>query len=122
MTRPISVSIVAWIIIVLNLLGVLMFARTSVLAHLTQGQTVYGFVGCGVAIVCGAFILAGKNWARWLYVVWCTVGLVYAFSTAPSSLPLLPGVIKTAIFVFVLFRKPANLFFSPAAEPATVGP
>ena len=122
MNRPISVSIVAWVVIVLNILGVFMFVRASVLAPLTHAQLAYGFLGCAVAIVCGAFILAGKNWARWLYVLWCTVGLGYALATIPSPMPLLPGAIKTAIIAFVLFRKPANSFFSRAPEPAVVGP
>jgi hypothetical protein len=122
MTRPISVSVVAWAIIALNFLGIFLLVRASVLVPLTGGQIAYGYLGLAVAIVSGIFILTGKNWARWLYVLWCTMGLAYALTTLPDPLPLIPGALKTAIIAFVLFRKPANLFFSRGSATAVVGP
>ena len=116
MNRPTSVTVVAWIIIVLSVAGVFLFVRGAPQASLTSVQLNFSFLGFAVAIVSGIFMFQGKNWSRWLYIVWCAFGLAYAASTTPNLLLLIPGALKTAIIAFILFRGPANAFFSRASS------
>ena len=123
MTRPLSVTIVAWIVIVLGVAGAfLIIPEISKAAPLTSMQITFAYTGLAVAVVSGFFMLGGKNWSRWLYVAWCIFGLAYALTTAPNPLLLVPGALKTAIIAFVLFRRPANLFFSRAVKHVPAGP
>jgi hypothetical protein len=70
MKRPISVTIVAWVYIVTGVGGFV--------THLIQAFSGSGFQVDVVeaefvellAIVCGVFILRGRNWARWLALGW----------------------------------------------------
>ena len=121
MFRPISVTIVAWIII-LGVAGAFFMVPGIAKAPLTSMQITFAYTGLAVAVVSGIFMLGGKNWSRWLYVVWCIVGLAYALITVPNPLLLIPGALKTAIIAFVLFRKPANSFFLRAANHVPAGP
>ena len=122
MTRPISVTIVAWIVIVLGVAGAFLMMPGISKAPLTSMQITFAYAGLAVAVVSGIFMLGGKNWARWLYVVWCIFGLTYALTTVPNPLLLIPGALKAAIIAFVLFRKPANSFFLRATSHVPAGP
>ena len=122
MTRPISVTIVAWIVIVLGVAGAFLMLPGISKAPLTSMQITFAYTGLAVSALSGLFMLGGKNWSRWLYVVWCILGLAYALTTVPNPLLLIPGALKTAIIAFVLFRKPANLFFLRAANHVPAGP
>jgi hypothetical protein len=122
MNRPRSVTIVAWIIIVLGIAGVLLSMRATSQGILTSMQLASLYIGLAVAIVSGIFMLHGKNWSRWFYVAWCIFGLAYATRTTPNPLLLIPGALKTAIIAFILFRGPANSFFSRASSQIPAGP
>jgi hypothetical protein len=79
-------------------------------------QLVMSVAGTAVMLVSGYFILAAKNWARYLYVIWSGIGLVIAAITSPMRIMLIPGVaVYLAIAVF-LFRPQANAFFSNAGR------
>lgn len=122
MTRPLSVTIVAWIVIVLGAAGASLMVIGISKVPFTSMQIIFAYTGLAVAVVSGLFMLGGKNWSCWLYVVWCIFGLAYALTTVPNPFLLVPGAVKTAIIAFVLFRKPANLFFLRAVNHVPAGP
>ncbi len=121
MSRPASVTIAAWIIIVLGIVGAFLMSPGISKAPLTGLQLAFSYVGLAIAVVSGIFMLMGKNWSRWLYIVWCILGLAYALATTPNPVLLIPGALKTAIIAYVLFRRPANSFFTRVASKMPAG-
>lgn len=110
MSRPISVTIVAWFVIALNLLSGIIILAAFLKSPNPDYQFAFGCLGSVVAIVCGFFMLKGKNWSRWLYIAWCAAGLAFALATV-EPLMLVPGAVKTLIIAFFLFRSSANAYF-----------
>lgn len=124
--RPMSITVVAWILIVfgvLGLLGMLMtlglsgsplmqasFARSHVPLSVTLSVGTFNSL---VGLVCGIALLYRQNWARYLYTVVAVIGLAYSVITSPYSLWLLvPSLIFTLVIVYFLFRPVAGRYFS----------
>jgi hypothetical protein len=61
-----------------------------------------------VAVLCGAYILAGKDWARWLAVAW--LGFHVALSIH-SRQQLAMHSALLAVFAYLLFRASAKAYF-----------
>ena len=108
--RPITITILAWLYIAVGVL--------STAAHYANFRTQRPMVnevvwitalGAG-AVVAGAFMLGGRNWARWLALLWMAVHV------AISALHLLHGLlIHCVVFVLIaclLFRREAREYFS----------
>ena len=63
-----------------------------------------------VGIVAGVFMLRGRNWARWLLVLWIAFHIVV--SALHSMLQLLMHVVIFSIVLYFLFRRPASTYFN----------
>lgn len=66
-----------------------------------------------IAVVAGIYMLRGKNWARWLAILWM------AGHVAVSVPNLQQTVIHTLIllaFAYFLFRRRSMQYFHPATE------
>lgn len=72
------------------------------------GSSVVGLV---VTVICGFVILKGKNWGRYLYVVWSLIGFVTTIVTSGIHLSLLLPVTVFVIFCWLLFRPSSSAFF-----------
>lgn len=70
------------------------------------------FVGLMVTMVSGCFILRGEAWARLLYTIWSSLGLLIGGATSPAKLMLIPSVLVFGIVTFFLFRPKANEYFA----------
>ena len=107
--RPVAVTILAWVYIAVGAVG---FAY-----HFTdfQAKDVFQFDGVGVefvrllAVICGAFMLRGHNWARWLALAWI------AFHVILSAFHALPQFaihcVFCAVIAWLLFRPEAARYF-----------
>lgn len=119
--RPTSVTIIAWILIALGVFGLVSvplnmgnpMARELLSAsplsyemHMTISA-----ISSLVSIVCGYFILKGRDWARVLYIAVNAVGILVALLTSPMKSPVLISVVLLGVIAFFLFRGPANAFF-----------
>ena len=63
-------------------------------------QIAIGFVASLVAVLSGIFVWRGRNWARWVAVLWMIFSLLlYVLQTGMTWLP----VIKLPVFFLVLF-------------------
>lgn len=119
--RPTSLTIIAWILIVLSLLGVAgMFMMTSnplvadKLAEMHMPVAVvqaWGVVGAVVNLICAYGILKGLPWSRVLYVVWGVIGLVVGLYISPQKASLLISLVVLVIFSIFLFGEKANVWF-----------
>lgn len=113
MTRPTSVTVVAWLVIVFASLTAFMLLGETALTFKDSPpqQWPLPLLGVVVTLVCGMFMLKGKNWARWLYIVWTIVFLTYAFTEVRVIL-LIPNALKVIVFGLILFSARANKYFT----------
>ena len=133
--RPMSVTVVAWIIIVLSVLGVAgLFISTNMikeadhvsvqLQHLVHDPIYMGISYAIVIInlIAGIFILKGKGWGRWLYVAMYIVGIflnfIYNGVSGFSFTAMLPGLVIFVVFMILLFNKSANEYFNGSTQKA----
>lgn len=56
-----------------------------------------------VAIICGVFLLFGKNWARWLALAWMALHVVISF---PVITQVAIHLCFLIVIAWVLFRSP----------------
>jgi hypothetical protein len=113
-SRPLSVTLISCLFIAAGAIG---FAY-----HVTefkQGQVEYDLVlVCFVrllAILAGLFMLRGRNWARWLLLVWIVYHVILSAFHSLSELAmhsLLFGVVA-----YFLFRPQASAYFRAARAP-----
>ena len=122
-TRPTSVNIISWFIIVTSVLS-LGSSYYSLNNPLTQElmaknllpisvQYVQMFVGLVISLVAGIAMRQGHNWSRLVYVGWSVIGLVIALVTSPIKVAVIPGAVVLAVIAYFLFRPSANAYFTP---------
>ena len=122
--RPTSVTVIAWVLIVMG--GISLISTTVMinnpLAHDLMSkspmpipaQYAMSYIGLLIMIVSGIAMLGGRNWARFLYVVWSAVGFVIGIATSPMKVALIPGFVVFVVIAFFLFRPQATQYFSPS--------
>ncbi len=125
--RPTSITVVAWILIVIaaiNLVTSAVSLNNPMVQELMAKnpipipvQYVMLFLGLAVMLASGIGMLNGHNWARLLYVIWSAIGFVVALATSPMKAMLIPGVLSLLVFVFFLFRPAANHYFATDTPP-----
>lgn len=108
--RPIAVTILAWLLIAAGTVGFIYHLTDF---HAFHRQYLWDTVVIEairvLAIIGGAYILQGRDWARWLAVAWIAfhVGVSYFDSWTKVGMH---GVILV-IFVVVLFMPKASAYF-----------
>jgi hypothetical protein len=122
--RPTFVTVIGWLLI---LLGVLSLLSTPLVLFLDQTQAwldasllprpvqiALNLASALVSLVGGYYMLAGKNWARLLFVVWSVgetaLSLFLSPATAGSSVFLI-WVGLLVLIILLLFTPAANRFF-----------
>ena len=107
--RPLSVTVIAWLFIVAGTVGLVYHATE----FKTDGPLKYELVlVCLIrlfSIVCGVFILRGRDWARWGILVWIAYHVVLSAFHTLSEL-----VMHSLLFVIVawfLLRPRASAYF-----------
>jgi len=121
--RPTSITVISWFLIIsagISLVSTLAIINNSEALALMEKnslpisfQHAITYVGLVVMIVSGVAMLKGKNWARFLYVIWSVVGLVIGIATSPMKAAMIPGFVVFLVVAFFLFRPKASAFFAP---------
>ena len=121
MERPTSITIIAWVLIVLSALGllgsVMMMNNPDAQALLAESklgagtQQILGIVSSIIGFICGFGMLQGKNWARLLYVVTGVLGTAVNLYAMPLGGAQYFGVAVFVVIVFFLYRPAANAWF-----------
>ena len=119
--RPLSMTIIAWLLIVLtalNLVGLVMLrSNPAMIKAAEQMHTsvlflqVWGVIGAVVTLACAYGILKGLPWSRVLYVVWGIIGIVVGFYTTPQKASLLISLVVLVVVSIFLFGEKANVWF-----------
>jgi hypothetical protein len=104
--RPISLTIIACLYLAVGTAGfiyhfreLLSLQRDSLGMELTEL----------LAIVSGAFMLRGHNWARWLAVAWIAFHVI--LSIFDSDHGLVVHSLLCAVIAWILFRPEASRYF-----------
>lgn len=122
MSRPTSVTVIAWFLIVSSGMSLIasiatinnptvrdLMAASSLPIPLQYAMT---YVGLSVMIVAGLAMLNGRRWARVFYVGWSALSFTVLLVTSPVRPTLIPGLVVFALLTFLLFRPRVNQFFS----------
>ena len=107
--RPLSVTIIAWIYLAAGVIGLAYHAKEFKLAHPFENDGLWICLVRLLAIVAGAFMLRGHNWARWLSVAWMAWH-VYLSIFHPLSELIMHSVLLV-VFAFFLFRPRVSAYF-----------
>jgi hypothetical protein len=122
--RPLSVTIIAWFLIVASLYSAFTFSSTfnnpiaqQILAQSPVPRSVLMAISAFnlvLNLVVGVALLKRQDWGRYVYVAFGLIGIVVGFFTSPIRSVILISIIFLAVFAFFLFRKPANDWFRGA--------
>jgi hypothetical protein len=108
--RPISITILAWLYIAVGVIGTaahyLDFRTHKPLLNEIVWITALG----AAAIVAGAFMLHGRNWARWLALAW--MGFHVAISVLHPLRELIIHSVLFVLFAYLLLRREAKEYFA----------
>ena len=137
-TRPTSVTVIAWILIVMggiSLVSTTVMIGTGMIDKVmidnpaareliskspipVPVQYVMSYISFLIMLVSGVAMLKRQNWGRWLYVVGTAAGFIIGVMTSPLKEAMVPGLVVFVVVTFFLFRPKANRYFSDP-EPAT---
>jgi hypothetical protein len=119
--RPISITIVGWLLVlsaVLSLLSMWMtYSDPAVQAGMERTGSspampiALGVLGAIVTIVAAYGILKGMNWGRILYTGWAVIGIVAMLIMGPLTNATVVGIVLMLILLFFLFRPAADAWF-----------
>ena len=120
--RPLSLTIIAWVLIILSLLALVglftmksnpammkMMEQVPVSLLVYQSWTVLGVI---IDLIVAYGIFKGQPWSRVLYVVWSVIGLGVGFFITPQKAYLVFGLIVLVVISIFLFSEKANDWFS----------
>jgi hypothetical protein len=107
--RPRPVSVVAWLLVVVGVVGI-GWQAAPLFRHMPPDiDAFYVLLFCFAAIACGVFLLRGRSWARWLAVAWFAMhvvaGALHSWQSAVMHTVLL------AICTYALFCREAKIWF-----------
>lgn len=108
--RPFSISVLAWLYIVVGAVGTAGH-YANFWQHRPETNEVVWITALGAgAIVAGAFMLRGQNWARWLALIWMAAHV--AISAFHPRRELIMHSLLFVVIGFVLLRRQARQYFS----------
>jgi hypothetical protein len=133
--RPKSVTVISWMALVIGGIALLAIMSPNAQRNFAEYRSQHTFLyvwfcaGPVVAVICGAFMLRGVNWARWLLVLWFGYNVIGNVVRSPLKL-LIPSLAGGSVFVVavcLLFRPAATAFFCGRAsevrkDPPTLEP
>jgi uncharacterized membrane protein HdeD (DUF308 family) len=110
MKRPIQVTMLGWLFIVVGLVALIYRLSASPLDRSTVPIALVEMV----AVAGGIFLLRGARWARWLVLAWLALHVVVsALNSVWASLPHLVLLIVVGYF---LLGPPGSGYFQPMSR------
>ena len=108
--RPLSVTLVGWLFIAAGATGLVYHAGE----FRTRPRAEFALT-CFVrllAILGGAFLLRGHNWARWLLIAWLAYHVALSAFHSPLELAMHAGLL--VVIAYLLLRPKASAYFGSA--------
>jgi hypothetical protein len=114
--RPRSITVISWIFIAAGAVGVAYHATEFKAQRPFDTNLLWICFVRFLAILCGAFMLRGSNWARWGIVVWLGYHVILSVLHTPFEL-IAHGLLLTVVLYF-LFRPQASAYFRGSLSPS----
>jgi hypothetical protein len=111
--RPLSITLLSYLLIVVGAGGFVVHFSEALKRHSMASDDILVLAVSLIAVVVGAFLLRGKNWARWLSIAWIAFHVVVSFFHSMREVAV--HVVFLLVFAVVLFRPEANMFFRGSA-------
>jgi len=110
--RPLAVTLIGWLYIVVGAAGFMFHVRGFDLRHpFDLGPILVELLEI-VALACGVYLLRGRNWARWGALAWI------GFHVVLSAFHVLPELVVHSVFcavlAYFLLRPSAGRYFRAA--------
>jgi hypothetical protein len=133
MKRPLSITIIAWILIVAPavsvllkifqfLVGLYLFHSRIHMTHSLPFHVATFFIPyiatLAIFLVIGIFLLRGANWSRTTYVVVSVLSAILNLLFLPFTMNSLPPIAVSALFILFLYRPKANAYFAQSTKAA----
>jgi hypothetical protein len=109
-TRPLSVTILAWVYIAVGGAGFLAHFGGIHAGNAFQYDGIWIEAVEIAAVVGGTFMLRGRNWARWLAIAWMAFHVGLSAFGAFQELAI--HSLFLAAMAWILFRPNARRYFS----------
>jgi hypothetical protein len=117
--RPLSITIISWLLVAAGVVGIAYHASEFDSERPLDPEFLWVCSIRLLAILCGVFMLRGRNWARWLLVLW--LGYHVGLSAVHELSALVVHSLLFAVVLGLLFRSRASAYFRSAAK-ATANP
>jgi hypothetical protein len=111
--RPLSVTIIGWAYLVMGVAGFAYHLTGLRVQNRFQSDILLVELIFLIAIVSGAYLLRGHNWARWLAIAWMAFHVVVSIFHTISELAI--HALLCAVLAYFLFRAAATRYFRAAA-------
>ncbi len=105
--RPIYVTLLGYVLIAAGAIGIAYHFTEFKSANPREYSLV--LIVRLIAIVCGVFVLSGKDWARWLAIAWIAFHLVISIFHTKEGILVHAAVLVA--FCVLLFLPAANRYF-----------
>jgi hypothetical protein len=119
--RPLSLTIIAWLLIVFTLFGlygVVTMGSNPIATKMLEQMHVslrfeqaWGVLGAIINLACAYGILKGLPWSRVLYVVWGLIGIVVGLYISPMKSVIVISLVFLIVISIFLFTNAANDWF-----------
>jgi hypothetical protein len=107
--RPLSITLLSYLLIAVGAAGFVFHFSESYKRHSFASDDVLVLAVSLLAIVCGVFLLRGKDWARWLSMAWIAFHVVLSFFHSMREVAV--HALFLLVFAVLLFRPAASQFF-----------
>ncbi len=114
--RPLSVTILAWVYIATGIVG-FVYHFNEARTRGFQPEDVWIELVEVLVIVCGAYLLRGQNWARWLGLAWIASHVVLSAFHGFREFAI--HCVFCAVIAWILFRPEAGRYFRGARRETT---
>lgn len=113
--RPLSVTILSWVYIAMGAVGFAYHVPELHANNALQFDGVWIELVRLLAVVAGAFMLRGQNWARWLALAWIAFHVIVGALHSVQQFSI--HALFCAVIAFFLFRPQATRYFRAARSP-----
>jgi len=115
--RPISITAIASVYLMTGTLGFAVHFREILARQAFQYDDALIELTELIAIVCGMFMLQGRNWARWLALAWIAAHVAISFFSSLQKVAI--HGLFLALIAYFLFRPDARTYFQHPEEMGT---
>jgi hypothetical protein len=114
--RPLPVTAVSWLLIAAGVVGLAYHLREFRTLHPFPYDALWINLVRVLAVLFGAYMLRGHNWARWLAMAWISFHVV--LSALHSLGEFAMHAVIFALFAYALFQRDAAEYFRAAKQQA----